>query len=404
MQILLLYPGFVSRKVLSAMNENITETSRDTKTPKALREQHLSNDGKWRSFPKVPNLLQYVRRNGTGTYFARVKVNGKLFRQSLGTTVYTDAKDKLPDFLKKNRGKTFAVGTFGDALNKYQQDLALDHAISDATKRYRAFCIKTLLSSWQGLAEASLSRIKPEDCKAWASKLAGEKDEQYFNNVLGTLRAIFRKAGITGSDDPSKEVKRLGVKPKPMTLLTPEQFHKLTSHLEQSSAWKAQRSADLIRFLAYSGCRISEARKVTWADVDLSGGFIRVQNAKLRNASNHAITRDVPIIGEMRVLLERLKVDHDENENGKVLPFGECEKSLTSACEALGLPRQTHHDFRHLFATFAIQAGVDVPTVAEWLGHKDRGALAMRVYTHHQHGHSLAMAKKVSFGPKAEAA
>jgi len=43
----------------------------------------LSNDGKWRSFPKVPNLVQYI---STGTFYGRVKVDGKLYRESLKTT------------------------------------------------------------------------------------------------------------------------------------------------------------------------------------------------------------------------------------------------------------------------------------------------------------------------------
>jgi hypothetical protein len=52
----------------------LINTKRDTK-PKSKRAEHLSPDGKWRSFPKVPNLLQYV---STGAYYARQKVAGKL--------------------------------------------------------------------------------------------------------------------------------------------------------------------------------------------------------------------------------------------------------------------------------------------------------------------------------------
>jgi len=40
----------------------------------------------------------------------------------------------------------------------------------------------------------------------------------------------------------------------------------------------------------------------------------------------------------------------------------------------------THHDLRHLFATRCIETGVDIPTVSRWLGHKDGGGLAMKVY------------------------
>src|SRR5437879_11950594 len=52
----------------------------DKKTAKDLRGPNLSIDGKWRSFPKVPNLLQYVI---TGSSYGRVKVDGKIYRESL---------------------------------------------------------------------------------------------------------------------------------------------------------------------------------------------------------------------------------------------------------------------------------------------------------------------------------
>lgn len=51
---------------------------------KNKRDAHLSPDGQWRTFPKVPNLSQYI---ATGLYFGRVKVNGKSFRESFETTV-----------------------------------------------------------------------------------------------------------------------------------------------------------------------------------------------------------------------------------------------------------------------------------------------------------------------------
>src|ERR1022692_4857455 len=61
----------------------ITDTQRDAKPP---RDGRLSPDGKWRSFPKVPNSVQYVN---TGTYFGRVKIEGKIFRESLQADVFT---------------------------------------------------------------------------------------------------------------------------------------------------------------------------------------------------------------------------------------------------------------------------------------------------------------------------
>jgi hypothetical protein len=60
--------------------------------PSPKREAHLSKDGQWRSFPKVPHLLQYV---SNGNYYARIKVKGKIIRESLKTGVWTTAKLRL---------------------------------------------------------------------------------------------------------------------------------------------------------------------------------------------------------------------------------------------------------------------------------------------------------------------
>lgn len=65
---------------------------------------------------------------------------------------------------------------------------------------------------------------------------------------------------------------------------------------------------------------------------------------------------------------------------GKVLGVGEATKSLARACEKLGVELLTHHDLRDAFATSAIEAGVDITTVAAWLGHADGGPLLMRRY------------------------
>ena len=75
----------------------------------------------------------------------------------------------------------------------------------------------------------------------------------------------------------------------------------------------------------------------------------------------------------------------------------ECQKAIDTACKKLSIVRFTHHDLRHLFATRCIESGVDIPTVSRWLGHKDGGALAMKVYGHLRDQHSTTMAQKVTF-------
>lgn len=138
-----------------------------------------------------------------------------------------------------------------------------------------------------------------------------------------------------------------------------------------------------------------EARLVRWQDVNFDKMEIRVHNSKSALSTGKADFRFVPIIPPMRELLERIK-PADAAPDAPVCAVGECEKSLTRACRLANVPRITHHDLRHLFATRCIESGVDIPTVSRWLGHSDGGALAMKVYGHLRREHSANMAQKVT--------
>lgn len=106
----------------------------------------------------------------------------------------------------------------------------------------------------------------------------------------------------------------------------------------------------------------------------------------------------MPMITDMRRLLERLKGERpNARPSDTIMRVTDCKKSINAACKALDIPRFTHHDLRHLFATKCIESGVDIPTVSRWLGHKDGGALAMKVYGHLRDQHSTSMAQKVVF-------
>jgi integrase len=386
----------------------------DTKlntSARAKREERLSLDGKWRSFPKVPNLLQYV---STGVYFARVKVSGKLIRRSLGTDVFTTAKLKLGDFIKAEHEPKVDVGTFGTALRSHLRALLARHDISPGTKKYYRDCIRVILNSWPGFRRVKLTTMAMsryagdafrsdsafQEVQTWATELSEEIDEQYFNNVLGQFRSILDIGGIPREKNPAYKIKRLGIQNEVPTLPSQEQFTQLIEAIECTGAGQAQNCADLVRFLAFSGQRIGVVRQTTWADVHLNetekSGYISFRKNKRQKGKNVIITNNVPIIPDMAALLLRLKAAKPTLQS-TICAVGECEKSLTNACKKLGIARITHHDLRHLFATRCIESGVDIPTVSRWLGHSDGGALAMRVYGHLRTEHSATMAQKVVF-------
>jgi len=324
----------------------------------------------------------------------------------LETTVWSTAQLKLNDFLKEhreNRNKV-AAPKFSEAVELFKRELEQNTTIKPRSKEYRLLCLQKIQSSWPELWSLRLDAITSQACKEWASKLNDEIASHYFNNTLGTLRQIIdvgmkahKDSGGTIFENPAAELKRVKVKQKDLQLPEPSQFKGLVENIRKHSGGWGKYIADLVEFLTYGGMRIhSEAAWVAWEDVDWKRKEIIVRGDPVTATKNGEIRR-VPIMPDMEILLTRLKDKLGITPQDRIMQIGECKQALARACKEIGIPKLTHHDLRHLFATRCIESGVDIPTVSRWLGHKDGGALAMKTYGHLRNEHSLAMAQKVKF-------
>jgi integrase len=80
--------------------------------------------------------------------------------------------------------------------------------------------------------------------------------------------------------------------------------------------------------------------------------------------------------------------------SARLVPHDNCKKGLAAACKRLRLTNFEPRSLRRYFITTALRAGVDVPTVAAWQGHRDNGALILTTYADEVRlSHSLRMAK-----------
>lgn len=349
------------------------------------------------------NLIRYVP---SGTYYARLRVKGKLIRRSLKTDLISVAKLRLADLEKlereaaerqqeTSRGKM----TFGEALAMFKAQTEASHLLKPASKKYRGEIMQAMVKSWPGVEVLDIRKIGETDCKTWALRFGNSYSASRYNSALGILKAIFQVGVENGSlyRNPAVGLKRARVRQKVLVLPTFEQFGKFVKELENGGGRDSRNCADLVRFLAFGGFRKSEAANITWADCETAKGEIVVRGDPETGTKNWSIRR-VPMIPEMRQLLERLKAERpDANLGDSVMHVRECQKAMDRAAKEVEMERITHHDLRHLFATLCIESGVDIPTVSRWLGHKDGGALAMKVYGHLRDQHSVEMAQKVTF-------
>jgi len=349
------------------------------------------------------NLIRYVP---SGIYFARFRVRGKLIRKSLKTDVLSVAKLRLGDIEKLERqsaetqtNATRGKLTFGEALEIYRKRINGAVSLKPRSKEYYGQRMTALLASWPELGKTDVRKITNADCINWAASFGAESSATAYNNTVKVLRDTIAICIESGAryDNPALAIKRASVRPKKLRLPEFDKFNDFLAVMEKAGGRFSKSCADLVRFLAYGGFRKSEAANVTWADCDFARNKIAVRGDAETGTKNSEV-REVPMISDMQKLLGRLSKERlDATPGSPVMLVQECQKAMDRAAKKVGVQRITHHDLRHLFATRCIESGVDIPTVSRWLGHKDGGALAMRVYGHLRDAHSADMAKRVNF-------
>jgi integrase len=368
-----------------------------------------------------------VQHTPTQTFYCRVKVNGKTIRESLETNVLTTARDRLPLTLDRLRKPKAEVGTFGDGRLKYEAETRNGYTsrkkrlikLAPLSITYRLRCLECLRRSlvetvfnktWKDLSEQSQtdyfakldamkgSAITKTVCDAWQTRYSGHYSAQVFNNTVNTLRRVLELAGVTRDDNRAYDIGRLDIVEKQIRLPRPEQFDRIIELIETSGAVQAKDCANLARFLAFTGCRIAEAKQAVWGDVNWQDNTLQIHSVKVRGSHDGSVTRMLPMNPALRQLLEKLSDGKEQEPSEHICRVFECQKSLDRACKLAKCKRLVHHDLRHYFVTKCLQAGVGVFTLAKWIGHRDNGKLLLKVYAHLQAEHSQEQASLVQFG------
>lgn len=356
-----------------------------------------------------------VRRSTNGMYYLCATIGGRKVRKSLKTVVESVARARLAKEIDQRRTalakKAMTAGTFGPLLDVHLQAVEANPALKPSTKKYHAEIVQIIRRTWPELATTSPSRLTQDALAAWADKVRAKYSATRYNAALGILRAIGRlsvESGYSTENPISIASRRRGIQGiarapvsvKEWAMPSGSQFEKLLAALDKAPtapkslagavASRHKTASRVIRFLTYSGLRIGAARRVMPEHVDLKNGFLTKPPIKYTDTP-----RRLPLFGKLREVCKELLADYPGE--GPLLPIKNPRKALQSACQACKLPRLHNHALRHAFATRCLESGVDVRTVADWLDHKDGGALILKRYSHLVDGHSQKMAKRVRF-------
>ena len=347
---------------------------------------------------KLSRVGENLYRNGEGMYYGRAFKNGKQHKKCLDTHDRQTAESSRDTWLKQiERGTAETPDLHYEEIAKKWLESIKPH-LKESSYDTRVEKLRLLEPYFKGKKLRAISR---DDVMRWATARSIKIGPRTFNIERETLDLLFRFAqnelGLVLEKNPlasikkRKEVKAVVVPP------THEQFNALVENLSQTE--KRQSDAlNLVLFLAYSGCRLTEALHVQWRHVDFVKDTLLITGGE--KGTKNMKQRVLPLFVPLKAHLLTMHQEKKPSLTDYIFTHTTSKKALKSASKNIGLPEGehfNHHDMRHFFCSNAIEAGIDFATIAHWLGHSDGGKLVAGTYGHLRAVHSSAMAKLMTF-------
>ena len=166
-----------------------------------------------------------------------------------------------------------------------------------------------------------------------------------------------------------------------------DQLAKGLAKNEDTAAFIAARDKALIEVIYSGGLRISEAMGLNFKDLDILSGTILVHG---KGKKERLCALGTPARKALRNYFSKRRLRSPAetptsaifiNRNGERLNARSFQRNLKEYLGFAGLPPDfTPHKLRHSFATHLLDAGADLRSVQEMLGHADLGTT--QIYTH----------------------
>ena len=344
--------------------------------------------GKDSAFQKVGECL--YRYIPSGTYYARIKTDGKEIRRSLRTADRQIANRELRQ-LKEREGqidRSQGKLTLTKLCDRYIK--TVQHQTPKTVKQ-KAYIIDRIKDDWPTGSLIQVGRIKPSDVDMWLARY--EFGAASRNVHIQVLKDVFNLAVRDRiiSVSPAQHLK-YEKRDKPIRRTpTFEQFRTIVDSIrsQEFNGHDANESADFVEFLGLAGLGQAEASALTWDDID----WQREQIVTFRRKTKSGFA--IPLYPQLRPLLERRYAQRSPTQN-RVFRIQSAKRAIAAACKRLKLLAFSHRSFRRMFITRAIEKGVDVKVIAEWQGHRDGGKLILDTYSHVNRAHSQRMAQLMS--------
>jgi integrase len=296
-----------------------------------------------------------------GVYWIDYYANGRRKRERIGPD------KRLAETVLKKRKVAIAEGKYLDKRRvprcTFQELASLYLEWAKAKHRGFASTKSRIGHLTDEFGPVQLSTITPLMVDSYVSRRAAVRKPATVNRELQLLHHMFRKAQEWGKalNNPVTHRQLLRVNNRRLRYLSLEEMGRLLAAAEDSLR-------PLLITALHTGFRRGELFQLTWPDVELRRGVIRVVDTK------NGERRELPMTETLRATLQHMPRRVDSayvfpGKGGRRLV--DIRSRFNRALRAAGIEGVVFHDLRHTFASHLVMAGVDLLTVKEFLGHKD---------------------------------
>lgn len=230
------------------------------------------------------------------------------------------------------------------------------------------------------------------------------------NMMLSVLNLAFEYACDMEyiEENPCVRVRRTKAEAKKIEAFTVEEQRAIETEIARLD----DRRLHGILLCLYSGLRIGELLGLTWNDVDLDRGVIKITKTVYREKDESGTWQlcvDTPktkasdrVIPLPEYITEMLRQDYEtartpyvvENQKSERMSIRSYQYIFEKLTERAGVRKLNFHALRHTFATRAIECGMDIKTVADIMGHQN-ASITLNRYAHCMLDHKIEMMQKL---------
>ena len=202
---------------------------------------------------------------------------------------------------------------------------------------------------------------------------------------LFAIKAYFRWREAAGKPNPVRAIRSLKIAKHLPQALSEEDTTKLVEADSGKNRRASIRDRAIMEVLYSAGLRVSELTALDWRDIDEELGMVMVRSGKGRK--DRLVPLGEPALDALRAWRDETPQQFSANGpvitnlRGKRLTPRSVQKILVRRVAEAGLDTSiSPHGLRHCFATHLLNAGADLRSIQEMLGHSSL-ATTQR-YTH----------------------